>query len=234
MPLLPKLVGSIEIRERRERYPGEPRYKRLEFIKPKTTTDTDEWNVIHTSCPITTVQQYGPPWYHPQWPALSFQQQQQILSRLRYHRQSGYDWNQQQALAPGFHHHQLPPPPLQGNNHQLGYHDYPQRRIEHTSDHQVHGIGFGDGHGGNSDEVIRIEPRGSTSKARTPSRVRSVQVKPQVQNVTGYNIFESDSEDDARGRRWQRRRSIMSYVSDDSLIERYRQSRSRPRGHRGW
>ena len=69
---------------------------------------------------------------------------------------------------------------------------------------------------------------------RMPSQVRSVQIKPRKQNVSGYSIFESDTEDDRRGSRQREGRSVFSCDSDDSDAAHYRRSRSRPRGYRAW
>ena len=156
MPILPKLIGGIEIRERRKRYPGEPRYKRLDFIKPRTTIETDEWNVIQTTQPIMTVRQYGPPWHHPQWNLLSHEQQQQILNRLGYHQQIEQSRNQQYAQAQEHQQQHIPVPPLHSHNHQLGYHDNPQRRIENVPGDRVVAGNIGDDDGDNGDEIVQV------------------------------------------------------------------------------
>jgi hypothetical protein len=78
MPLLPRLIGEIEIRERRARYENEPRYKRLDFIREKRTTDSDQWDLVRTTRrPVK--QQLQRPWEHPQWRHFDPYQQHQIL-----------------------------------------------------------------------------------------------------------------------------------------------------------
>ncbi|MCJ1238371.1 hypothetical protein MMC14_006360 [Varicellaria rhodocarpa] len=68
MGLLPKLVGGITIRERPEKYPGQPRYKRLDFVKERDIEKYEEWpvttEVVRRRIPIYQ-ETYKPPSNEP-------------------------------------------------------------------------------------------------------------------------------------------------------------------------
>ena len=68
----PRLEGGIEVLERVQRYPGEPRIKRLNFVRRHSHHDTDEWNLIRLASSSKSPRgSYGyemvqQPWQQPQ------------------------------------------------------------------------------------------------------------------------------------------------------------------------
>lgn len=110
----PRLEGGIEVLERVQRYPGEPRLKRVNFVQRHSRHDTDEWNLIRPASSLKSsrgsyrhemVQQ---PWQQPQHFPPMQQHPQPIL------------------------HRPLPPPPL--GFHGPGHHQQflePQRQPFH-------------------------------------------------------------------------------------------------------
>lgn len=115
MPLFPLLVGGIEVRERRPRYRNEPRYKRLDFIRPRTKTNTDEWDLIRTSNPRVLQQQHQIYQGQMDYPQLPYQQQPQIQYN-HGHGRIEQQYHQQPGGYPPYGHHQQQPP-LQGNDY---------------------------------------------------------------------------------------------------------------------
>ena len=219
MGIFTHLVGGIEVRERRPRSEDEPyRHRRLEFVRPKTSTKSDDWSVIRTSYPRPQARQYGQPWEHPQWNSLSFHQQQEILARLGHH-QPAPMFGQLGDNGP-------PPPPDHGGQYHLEQpHGRPQIeggalpveivRLSPSAD--------SDSDGDKPVEIVELRPKSKGKKGRHSSKIVH----------TGLSIFDSDSEDDHRGVR--RRGGALSTISSSSSS---RSSLSRGhggrKGHRGW
>ena len=239
MPFFPKLIGEVEIRERRQRYAGEPRYKRLSFVKPKRSTDTDTWDVIRPAIPRYI--QAAPIYYNvpqnPQYPQPPpYQYQQQQLPYPQHQQQQYYPQHQLQHHP--FQGHQGPP---SYEHHNLEYRE--PRRIEQgpRRNEQFQLNGGHDDHDG-EDEIIDvpIRPRrvSTSHRGRSQSRSRS------RRRLRANSVYSSDdsSDDDYRGMRRHyagpyRRGIRYESDSDDDLV-RYRRSRSRsrsrPRPLRGW
>ncbi|KAI4153381.1 MAG: hypothetical protein LQ340_002355 [Diploschistes diacapsis] len=197
MGLLPKLIGEIEIRERRPRYDGEPRHKRLNFIRSKTTTESDDWRLVY---PQPQVSCYRHPWEHPLWSSLSYHQQRGLLAR------NGYP---QPPFQPFEHHDHdqddhgdIPITPLQvreaGHEGQsLKDAEEPPPGPDDESD------------GGTAYKVIRPKEKYHTKHKPQPS---------------GNTIFGSDSEDDCRSHR-RSAGSITTVSSEGSSVSRRRHCR---------
>ena len=211
MPLFPRLVGAVEIRERRPR-DGEPyRYRKLEFVRPKTTTTTDsDWPLVITTYPRPQARQYGHPWEHPQWNSLPFHQQREILERLGYIRQPPPHFppnGRDQVPAPPLVGER--PPPAEGRPRP----ELPAAEVVHLSD-------VGSDSGGEGNDIVEIiEPR-PRNRGRSRSR------------RAGHSIFGSDSEDDDRPRRRHSPVTSIFTISSDGSSSSRRGGR-RP-GHRGW
>ena len=206
MGLLPKLIGEIEVRERRPRYDGEPRHKRLNFIRSKTTTESDDWPLVRKTYPRPQAPQYGHPWEHPQWSSLSYHQQRELLAR------HGYPQPPFQPLEHHGHHQNdhgdIPMPPLQGEQ---AHHGRPP-----LMDAEESSPGTDDeSDGGTVYEVIKPKEKYRTKHKPQPS---------------GNTIFGSDSEDDRRSHR-RSAGSITTVSSGGSSVSRRRHGR---KGHVGW
>jgi len=233
MPLFPKLIGGLEIRERRPRYSGEPRYKRLDFVRTKSITETDTWDIIQTSQPVQVVQQYGDPWEHPQWNLLPHDQQQQILYQLGYLQQRSvpeWYWPQQEQIPVP------PPPPHYGIQQHLAFQQPTERRIEHRDEPPAMVMLGKVDHDSISDDEIMyevIEPKKIVKQHRSVRSARSTSKGRQPQYHPACSIFDSDSEDEWRGRHKYGAGSISSYGSNDELAM-YSQSRSKPQARRRW
>lgn len=157
MPLLPQLIGGVQIRERRQRYAGEPRYKRLDFVRSKTTTNTDEWDLVRTTQPryITVPVQYNVPVF--QFPQVGYQPQYQAQQQHQYGWQQQQHYPQhQQHPHHDQHHDQMPIPPQHHGQQQLPFRE--QRLLEPAPHH--HGIHDIIGHDSDDDIMYEyIEPR---------------------------------------------------------------------------
>ncbi|MCJ1381708.1 hypothetical protein MMC17_004819 [Xylographa soralifera] len=177
MPFLPQLIGGVQIRERRQRYAGEPRYKRLDFVRSKTTSNTDEWDLVRTTQKryITVPLVYNVPVY--QYPQVGYQPHHQ--PQLPY--QPGWQQHQQHPQQPQHphyeqHHEQIPIPPQHHGQHQLPFRE--QRLIEGAPHHN--GIYDITGHDSDDDEVMYeiIEPRPKVRMASTTRHSRESQSIP--------------------------------------------------------
>ncbi|MCJ1281148.1 hypothetical protein MMC26_000466 [Xylographa opegraphella] len=264
MPFLPQLIGGVEIRERRQRYAGEPRYKRLDFVRSKTTTNTDEWDLVRTTQKryITVPLQYNVPVYqYPQvgyyphhQPYLQyppggqqpphFPPQQQLPPYGQHPGQyPGQYPGQHPGQHPGDYSEQIPLSPPYRGPQQLPFRE--PRMIEAAPHHnEIHDI---TGHDSDDDimyEIIEPRPKvriASTTRHSSKSRSKSKKRRPR-----GDAIYSSDSSSDddsyRSGRRHRERRHSsargrLAYDSDDSWDDyhrRYSRSRSRPPIIRGW
>ena len=215
MGLFTHLVGGIEVRERRPRSEDEPyRHRKLEFVRPKTTTTSDDWSLVRTTYPRPRARTYGHPWEHPQWNSLSYQQQQELLFRGGYYQPPP-------PFQPGGDGHGGPPPPPSHGPQHLGGPSHDQHRIKmpeivpltpsHHSDEDE-----------DDDKIVEIiKPRKSSKKGRTTKYVH-----------TGQSIFDSDSEDDLR--RVRRRGGALSTISSSSSGSSISRRRGGRTGHKGW
>jgi len=120
MPLFPKLVGGVTVREKPRRREGEPKYKRLEFIRPKLPgdEDTDSWPIIYSTEPVRGIQLYQPA-YHPHWHPAYHHQHHYPNQAAQFAAQHGVHWNHpavQGRYPPGHPIHRVPAPAL-SNGH---------------------------------------------------------------------------------------------------------------------
>ncbi|MCJ1322672.1 hypothetical protein MMC15_008021 [Xylographa vitiligo] len=248
MPFLPQLIGGVEIRERRQRYAGEPRYKRLDFVRSKTTTNTDEWDLVRTTQKryITVPVEYNVPVY--QYPQVGYHphQQPQLQYQPGWQQQQHFPEQQQQPYyAPyyGQQPEQIPIPPQHHGQQQVPFRE--QRLIEGAPQHN--GIHDYTGHDSGDDIMYEIiEPRPKVRMASITRRSSKSRSKSKKRRPRGDAIYSSDSSSDDDSYRSSRRRrearhskprGRLVYDSDDSLVDYYRRqsrSRSRPPMIRGW
>ncbi|KAL9117474.1 MAG: hypothetical protein Q9187_005990, partial [Circinaria calcarea] len=234
----PKLVGSVVIRERAPRYPNEPRYKRLDFIREKKRPDLDEWDLVSLSkarqvvivqetngpppseelppAPPLYIQQpeYYDPYYH-----LYQHQYQQYQPQQHYQPQGNHQcyYQQQPNVPPPPPHH--PPRSDIRPQPQMAYHDPFQRRIEYP-DRQA--------------DIIRIpkpapEPVMANRRSgpcyveakprsKSPGRTRVISSKEKRSMsrnrrlIRGDSVYASDYDNLRGGHRY-----YSNYESDDSL-----------------
>lgn len=227
MPLVPKIVGSIQIRERTPRYEGEPRHKRLDFIRPKRIKES-EWALV----PVTTAKryvlaevpayqqqhEYSPTVYQPQYPQynqVAYEQPHQQLDAHAHYEDVAPRWHQYEP-----HHNQaIPVPPHHGQQH-LAYQAKPQAVIEDRP--AVIDLGPANE---NDDDIMfsYVEPQ----PKRRQSKARVVQSKsiPRVRFPKPSSVSSVDTDDTRRRPRHHprlRSRPSFDYDSDDSLAGLYR------------
>ncbi|MCJ1257126.1 hypothetical protein MMC24_004951 [Lignoscripta atroalba] len=235
----PSLEGGIDVEERRQRYPGEPRRKRLNFVRDRNPRYSDEWALARSSIPRRLQHQEQdtveiPREWVQQHQEIEAHQRQQMLEQLRHQQ-----WQQQQQQQQQSHlQHQLyaqqhqqqippPPPPPPGPHHHLGYHEQPQGRIENRGHHPDivplsgphHGPDNDHGHynHGHADaHYAEIAPR----VARMPSSMRWGPSKGRPRSSRRESQYSYDDDDDSyrsEKRRGRRGKSVIDYDSDDSF-----------------
>jgi hypothetical protein len=255
------LVHGIEIRERLPRYPGEPKYKRLDFIRPKNKELTQEWVLVHSSQPRRAPMymnggQFGQQQQIP-WPQNPHWQQSQVQWPGQAQSYPPQNWQHNQQLQQRFPQY---PPNMQPNIQQIAPHahnqnGYNQRfqqnqqpyvmqprmqpRLDQRPANSSGILNLGPVRDSDDDIVEVIEPRraGSVrfpSQTRMHGRSRSRnRSRSRHRRPTGDSLYSSDSDDDGRGRR-RPSGGWDSDSDDDSLIGTFRRSASRSRPRRGW
>ena len=239
----PRLEGGVEVYERRSKYPGEPRLKRLQFVNRHSRGDSDEWDLIrpisrlgssrgsHRHEMMQSQWQQPPPYFpqnhhHPQ-PI----HHQPPLQPLSFHGQG----HQQRFLEPQHPHFRDVAPGVQAMDHFDGnYEDFNRPR----------------GGGGDHDpRFIEREPRvripqhlqiplGKAHHNRSHSRGRPPR---REESVTTYAADSYTDYSGHRGGRRKSRRRARSLYSDteDTLVDHEwplrhyprNRSRSRRRGY---
>ncbi|MCJ1449372.1 MAG: hypothetical protein MMC23_009892 [Stictis urceolatum] len=206
MPLLPSLVGGITVRERKERYGGEPRYRRLDLVRSKKSDE--EWDIIRSTNPVRAIRVYEAPGA----PALPYGHSHPDYRHL-VQAPPHQGWPREHRI------HQIPAPPLSGGQRpQLERHRSP-RLIDqdHGGPPAIISLGLAQESDGDSDgDSVVLEER------KPKSRVKH----------SGHSIFSdgSDSEED-RYRQWRnssraRSGSRYRYKSDDERRGHSRRRRS--------
>ena len=235
----PRLEGGVEVLERRSRYPGEPRLKRLQFVSRYSRDDPDEWDLVRSASRQGSWRgSYRPEMTQPQW-----QPQPQYFPQMQHYPQPI--------------HHQ---PPLQP----LGFHGQGhQQRFLEPQHQQFHDVApgiqalepYNGGHeefnrprGGGGDympRVIEREPRarmpqhlqiplGKAHRNRSHSRGRQ---PCRAESVTTYTADSYTDYSSHHGGRKKSRRRARSLYSDteDTLVDlewplrHYPRKRSRSR-----
>ena len=216
------LVGGVEIRQRQKRYPGEPwTHKKLQFVRPKTTTNTDKWDLVYSTQRPQAYAEYPQvvyeSVYHHEYPQVQYHHQHQ--PQIQHHHHQGHHGQRQ-----------IPAPPLRGPFNPPPPPPPPQRQIE--APHPAI-VAFGPVDSDNEDDIIEVieaKPNGGLKKHK---------IKQKSKHHDPVLIFESDDDSSwygghhSRGRGRGRPKSSMWSDTSSSTSVRFR-SRSRPRMQNGW
>lgn len=211
----------------------------MDFVRSKTTTNTDEWDLVRSAKPRYVMQhiQYDVPVYN--YPQVGFHPQQ-------------YEPNDQQHLDPNRHYPQhgghdpnqvIPIPPFHGQ-YQIPFNERRMLEAPHHTPGITELISRDPG-----DDIIyeTVEPR---SKVRMPSSTRfrsKSRSKSKKRRSRGDSIYSSDDSSDndsyrsshkhRERRSGSRGRARLVFDLDDNWANfdrRHSRSRSRPPALRGW
>ena len=200
----PRLEGGIEVLERRAKYPGEPRRKRLNFVKSHSRSNSDEWDLVRPVSSLGSARGgYRPEMYQRQW------QQPQYLPPLQ-HQQQQYQPQQQQLHYPPQQQHQYLQP-QQG----LGFHgpDHHQQFLEpqHQQFHEVApGVQQLDWRDDNGPLEEFGRPRGGGGDLSP----RIIQREPRARMPHNYQSHHHRHRSHSRGREPRRANSVTTYSGD--------------------
>jgi len=241
------LDGDLEVQERKPRYPGEPKHKRLAFVKDRGSRSSDYWDVVpyRGSNRSSTQEMWQQPHHEPQphfgqqpqygQPPMNGQEPQYgqppMYGQGSIFGQQPQHGHQQQHGHQPFHQPQAPagaiPPPL-APLPSPGF----QQRIEGGPGHdhgivQMRGAGAGAGphdhdRHGRGDQIQYIE---EGPRARMPRHLRHDTGRGRSSHRNhrrrGESVFSYDDDDDSFGsgqRLFRRPRSVMTADSDDSFM----------------
>ena len=114
MPLFPKLVGGVTVREKPRRRANEPTYRRLEFVRPKEPgeEETDSWPIIRSTEPVRGIVPYQPAYYSAWNPDMQHYYPNQAAA---YAARQGTHWSHpavQGRYLPGHPIYRIPTPAL--------------------------------------------------------------------------------------------------------------------------
>ncbi len=191
----PRIEGGIEVLERRPKYPGEPRRKRLNFVASHSRGDSDEWELIRPASSMGS-------------------------SRGRYrHETVQRPWNQPQHFPPLQHHpqplHHPPPPPA------LGFHGpgHQQQFLEPL--HQPYrdvapGIQALDWRDDEGPIEQFVRPRGGGG---LPPRVIECEPRARMPQNLQVNLGKANHRSHSRGRQPRRAESVTTYSTDKTYTD---------------
>lgn len=240
----PTIEGSIEVEERRPRYPNEPRRKRLKFVKDRTTRLSDEWALVR---PSTSERFHQHEIREPsQWP-----QQHQQPPQFHGGQHPHLNGAQQLPSPPMAHQGYLDHWPQPNNNYGNGV----QRLEEFRPGHHTHPQEIEPRYHNDERHYHEIEPRYPESaprsqlpphlqtrgisrrgRPRTRSRSRGPPGQYRDHSVHSDDTIDESSRGSYRSRRRHSRRppsplAADSYDSIDAPPRQHRRSRSGRRGY---
>ncbi|MCJ1224909.1 hypothetical protein MMC12_001556 [Toensbergia leucococca] len=194
----PQIVGGIEVEERRPRYEGESRRKRLNFVKSHSPRNSDEWALTRGAYPGQQFRQEM--LQAQQWQA------QQLLARQEQHWR---EWqHQQQWLA---QHHQ---------QQQVAHQQHPQGRIEGGTP------GIIPLRGGQFDEHNHDDHDDHHDDHRGRERIRYIEEEPRKVVIMPRGMKYGKSRSKSRGRDGKHRHtSVYSYDDDNDSLRSGKYSR---------
>lgn len=238
MPLLPQVVGSVEVRERRPRYAGEPRYKRMDFVRSKKTTEVEEWELAPPQhYLVTEIPAYRQPYtqmaYQPQaYAQVAYEHPQHQIQSQAYHDTRMLQGQQYYTSASPV----IPVSPSHGQPSHVTQNVY--KTVE------SHPAAIDVGPAATDDDIMYtyLEPK-KTKRRSIENRARSKsRTRPKVRFPKTTNSVHSTDADDNRRKDKQLVTSpqrvdskpAFDYDSDDSLYQSYKRDKRRSSGASGW